>query len=488
MKRYALFLLAAGSAVDAFAQQAQLDSNQTLFNVLTAINAAGYDAEIDSPSNHPLRAEIRKHIAARNLSTVAELRRFFAEHRKKDWTSELSQYVSFALAVDGTDQYQWRFKLEEIPPDALALEGFGALMTRFHQQANLDDLWKQSQPAYQAVLEPLHTPVTLTLQAVAAYLRVPSTGQLGRRFFVYADLMAAPHHIQARGYADDYFVVLTPTTEPRIDQIRQAYIGFLVDPFATKFAEKVEKKKPLIDLAQAAPALPEAYKSDFLLLTTKCLVKAVEARMLPASRREQTLKEALGEGYILAPYFFEALALYEKQESAMRLYYPDMIDAIDLSKEDRRLANVTFFAAPVERKVRAAEAPRPPELTGICKALEEAEDLYRARNLDGAREKFLKAAEEARERPLQAKAYYGLARIATLQKDPELAEKLFARVLESEPEPADKAWALYYLGRLAELSGEAERSAQYLQDALKVEGASKAAREAAEKALKSRRN
>jgi tetratricopeptide (TPR) repeat protein len=482
--RFALFFL----TVAACAQQAQLDSNRTLFNVLTAINLAGYDAEIESPSNHPLRAAIRQELGARKLSTVGELRRFFAAHRKDGWTAELSQYVSFALAVDGTDQYQWRFKLEEIPPDALALEGFGALMTRFHQQAKLDELWARVQPAHDALLEPLHAPVTLALQSVAAYLRVPSTGQLGRRFFVYADLMGAPHHIQARGYADDYFVVLTPTPEPRIDQIRQAYIGFLVDPLATKFAEKVEKKKPLIDLAQAAPALPEVYKSDFLLLTTKCLVKAVDARMQPVSRREALLNEALGEGYILTPYFFEALAQYEKQESAMRLHYPDMIDGIDLVKEDKRLASVTFLAAPIDRKVRAVPPPRPPELVGVRKVLEEAEDLYRARNLEAAREKFVRAAEDARERPLQAKAYYGLARIATLQKDPELAEKLFARVLESEPEASDRAWALYYLARLAELSGESERSLKLLKEALKVEGATKALREAAEKALKQPRN
>src|SRR5205814_7929064 len=33
----------------------QLDASPTLFTVMAAINAAGYDAELASPNNHPLR-------------------------------------------------------------------------------------------------------------------------------------------------------------------------------------------------------------------------------------------------------------------------------------------------------------------------------------------------------------------------------------------------------------------------------------------------
>jgi len=470
------------SIVSVCAQQATLDANRTVFNVLTAINAAGYDAEIDSPNNSPVRAAVRKEIAARNLETVAELKRFFAQHRRRDWTEELSQYISFALAVDGTNQYQWRFRTEEIPPDAQALEGFGALMTRFHGEAKLDELWQKVEPTYNHALERYHEPVTLTLQQVSAYLRVPSSGQMGRKFHVFIELMGAPHHIQARSYADDYFVVVTPSPELRVEEIRQAYLGFVLDPLATKYSEKIEKKKPLIDLAQPAPLLPGLYKEDFLLLTTKSLVRAVEARLAPASRCDAMVKQALGEGYILSPYFFETLQLYEKQEAAMRLYYPEMIDAIDLRKEDKRLASVEFLSTPVVKTVKTPVA-FPPEPTGAAKVLVDAEDLYTARKLPESREKFLSVLNETKEKPLQAKAYYGLARIAALERNPELSQNLFRQVLESEPEPAVRAWAHVYLGRLAGLAQENEEAAGQFEDALKVEGATSAARDAAQKAL-----
>jgi len=90
---------------------------------------------------------------------------------------------------------------------------------------------------------------------------------------------------------------------------------------------------------------------------------------------------------------------------------------------------------------------------------------------------------ETDEKPLHAKAYYGLARIAALEKDPELAERLFRKTLESDPDGYTKAWTHVYLGRLAEAAGERERAAEEYKAALAVEGASVAARQGAEKGL-----
>jgi len=86
---------------------------------------------------------------------------------------------------------------------------------------------------------------------------------------------------------------------------------------------------------------------------------------------------------------------------------------------------------------------------------------------------------------MHATAYYGLARIAILQKDPEAAERLFKKTLELEPEPQVKSWALVYLGRLSIAAGDREQAAQYFQNALKVEGASPAAQQAASQGVES---
>src|SRR5690606_5433393 len=110
------------------------------------------------------------------------------------------------------------------------------------------------------------------------------------------------------------------------------------------------------------------------------------------------------------------------------------------------------------------------------KTLEEAEQLYTGRNLDSARAAYLKVIEETDQKPLHAKAYYGLARIAALKNDPELAEKLFQQILELSPDPQTAAWAHVYLGRLSDIAGDREAASGHYQAALRVHGASNAAR------------
>ncbi|MEX2263438.1 MAG: hypothetical protein WD696_15885 [Bryobacteraceae bacterium] len=461
-------------------EQGQLDASPTLFTVLAAMNAAGYDAEIDSPNNHPLREMVRKEIAARNPAVLAELREFFKQHRQRDEIAEQSQYVSYALSVKGPPDFEIRFRDVEIPPDVLPVMNLSGLLSRFYEEAGIEELWRKAQPAFDKAIESYHTPATRAVLEVNSFLRNSASGYLGRRFQIYIDLLGAPNQIQSRSYGDDYFVVLTPSPEPQIEDVRHGYLHYLLDPLATKFAAQVEKKKSLIDYAQGAPALPKFYKEDFLLLATESLIKAVESR-LSRSGRAAMVDQAVREGYILTAYFAEQLPEYEKQEQGMRLYFPELIEAIDLKKEVRRLDKVQFAAEPAMRKAKVVVAERKVELTGVFKTLEDAERLYGNRELDKAREAYLRVLQETDEKSLHAKSYYGLARIAVLQRDPSLAERLFQKILESQPDAEVKGWTLVYLGRLADAAGERDQAVKYYNDALSVTGASAGARKAAEK-------
>ncbi|MEO6760708.1 MAG: tetratricopeptide repeat protein, partial [Saprospiraceae bacterium] len=217
-------------------------------------------------------------------------------------------------------------------------------------------------------------------------------------------------------------------------------------------------------------------------LTTACLAKAIEAR-LKKGEGPKMAEQALKEGFILVPYFYEALAVYEKQEVSMRLYYPELIEAIDLKKEDKRLQGVEFVSTRPTRTIKASRAEQPPEITGVFKTLEDAEDLDRAKKYADAKPLFLRVLQETPERPLHAKAYYGLARIAALQRDPELAVKLFEKVLQLEPDDTIKSLSHVNLGHLWAVNNEQERAVEQYQAALAVKGISPAIRKAAEKAL-----
>ena len=81
----------------------QLDSNETLFYVLAAINAAGYDEQADSSTNNPLRARIREYLAKQNLKSLLPLRRYVRDHKPKNPGAELGQLGALgALGVTVT--------------------------------------------------------------------------------------------------------------------------------------------------------------------------------------------------------------------------------------------------------------------------------------------------------------------------------------------------------------------------------------------------
>jgi tetratricopeptide (TPR) repeat protein len=479
------FLALLSGIVTAAAQQIQLDADPRVFSVLAAINAAGYDTDLQSANAHPLREEVRNAVARRNPGVLPELRRFFAEHRQKDPTSELSQYLSFALSVRSMPEFDLRFNEAEIPPDVRQLAGFERLMQRFHREAAIDELFKTYEQVYDTAMARYQEGAARAITEVNAYLRNPSVGSLGRSFKVLIDLLGAPNQILVKNFQDDFYVVLTPSADPQIDYIRYSYFRFTIDPLTLKFAGELQKKRGLIDYAQGAAALDEVYKSDFQLLAGASLIKAVEARLAPASKRQAMIDQALREGYVVTPAFAELLPAYEKQEQSMRLHFPDMIKAIDLKREEKRLAAVDFLKErPVKRaKVVEQKQAEPAPLTGALRKIEDADDLIRKRELGPARELLLTAVKEADRQPTKARAYFGLARIATLQNQKDESLQLFETTLESQPEPSVKAWTLYYLGRLSELRGEPEKAIEYFRSALATDGISHQAKGLTENAL-----
>jgi tetratricopeptide (TPR) repeat protein len=459
------------------AELGQLDASPTLFTVMAALNAAGYSADLASPVNHPLRDEIRAELAKRNIPSLAAIREYFERHRKKNDVLELSQYISFGLTASGPPTFAIKERDVDIPPDVLPIRDFSPLLAAFYKEANIEDLWYRSQPAIEQYLTLYHGPVSEAVLQVNSYLRQQTSGFKGRHFQIFVELLAAPNQVQTRSYANEYTIVLTPSPEPRIFDVRHAYLHYLLDPLSTRYQEILDRKKPLADLAQQAPALDDSFKQDFLLLTTESLIKAIEAKL---DRKPEGVQQALRQGYILTPYFAEQLPIYEKQEQAMLYYYPTLVSAIDLLIENTRLSHVQFDREPAERAVvKTAPPALPAPPTGAAKTLDDAEKLYTARDLDQAKKLYLAVLQQTDNPAMHADAYYGMARIAALQKDPELAQQLFKKTLDLQPEPQVKGWTLVYLGRLSMAAGDRAQAAQYFQSALKVEGASAAAQQAA---------
>jgi tetratricopeptide (TPR) repeat protein len=474
-------------------QTGQLDSSKTLFAVMAAIDAGGFDAESGLPSAHPVRKALRAYIG-KTLPSIDALKRYVRDHRPKNAAAEFSQYVSFALLSKGPPDFGWTNPNLPPPPDVATIDDLAPLLADFYREANIEALWREVQPYYDRAIEQYTEPVSRGVLQVNAYLRNPTSGYLGRRFQIFVDLLGVPSQVQNRHYLDDDYVVVTPYLnedyavlrsglEIQAEDIRHAYLHYLADPLGLKFAAELKKKAALGDYALGSPLIEEQYKTDFIRLATECFIKAVEARM---ARKPALAQQALREGFVVTPALFELLGKYEQQDLSMRLYFPDMVTSIDLKKEEKRLDHIDFVSERPTRTIRVTQTvtPAEPVLTGAAKTLDEAEQAYAARDLARAKQIYLRVLQETAGNPMHAKAYYGLARIAVLERDPETGDRLFRKVLELDPDAATRSWSLLYLGRLADSQGEREQAQEHYKAALAVEGVPDSVRQAAEKGLK----
>lgn len=485
MRAVSFFISFAWACIPCFAQAPQSSANQldgspAIFAVMCAIHAAGYNTEIDSPTNHQMRKALSEDLAKRDLQSLPPLRRFVRDHKPKDPSQEFSQYISYALTTTGPPLFEPVHPNLPLPPDVDALYGFTPLLVDFYREANIETLWRQAQPYYDQMIGRYSQPASRAVLEVNAYLRNVTSGFLGRHFQIYVDLMGPPNQVQTRSYVDDYYIVVTPAAEMPINDIRHAYLHYLVDPLAIKFAADLKKKAALIDYAQGSPILSSVYKENFGLLAIECFIKAVESRL---SKKPDLVTQALREGYVVTPAFAELLATYEKQEQAMRLYFPELVAGIDLRKEEKRLDQIDFVSAPAVKTFTTTRVEPPPVLTGAAKTLDEAEQAYIDRDVPRAKSLFLRALQETEQKPLHAKAYYGLARVAVLERDPETGDRLFRKVLELEPDASTQSWSLLYLGRLADSQGERDQAAEFYRHALAVRDAPETVRVAAQKGL-----
>jgi predicted negative regulator of RcsB-dependent stress response len=214
------------------------------------------------------------------------------------------------------------------------------------------------------------------------------------------------------------------------------------------------------------------------------LIKAIDSRLMHggAEKRAAFVDRAMREGYVLTAALADLLPAYEKQPDAFRLYYPDLIAAVDVKKEEKRLRTVQYVQSVAPRVI---SPPAKLELSPAEASLEAAEGLYEQHDYENAQKTFKKVFEQTADKSLQGRAYYGLARIAVHENRRTEAVELFERTAANNPNPAITAWAHVYLGRLALADGKPEKAGDQFKLALATEGISAMAREAAEKGLQS---
>jgi tetratricopeptide (TPR) repeat protein len=262
-----------------------------------------------------------------------------------------------------------------------------------------------------------------------------------------------------------------------MEQIRHTYLHYLLDPLALKYPAEMDRLKPLLEEVKKAP-MDNSFKNDVSLLVTECFIRAIEARTgfqrkASDAERQAVVQQANEQGYILTPYFYDALLKFEKSPTGLRLAYSDMLLAIDVHKEQKQAAHVQF-AAKADPELLRFRTTQP-------KLLVTAEQRLSAGDTANAKKLAQQALDSKSEDP--GRALFILAQVATMNRDIQGARTYFEQALGVAREPKVVAWSHIYLGRIFDLQEDRPAALDHYRAALNASVSLPEAKAAAERGI-----
>ncbi len=473
-----------------------VDGSEAMFTTMCALLAAGFESNISSDNWTAFRAQMRERLRQQQGPAVDAVREFYKQHELRDPGETLSRYLWFGLVSGPAPRFQSVLRRDELPPEVLALEGFSEILSNYYQEQKIGEMWRQVQPIYNREIERLHDPVSQIVFVSTAYLReiLDPTGP--RTFTIVVEPLVG-RITNVRNFGDHYALVLSGENQIPADVVRHAFLHFLLDPLPLMYPHVIAVKKPLYDVGATAPKLSPELKDDFASYFAECTVRAVELKLkrMSPSEREAAMDRDDEDGYVLVRPLFGALPKFENSEPSMRLFFPDLVRAIDTAAESKRLAAVKFAAwEPSQPQEEAASREvarrRQAQLTTVpndaeaIAALTEGERRIAEKNPRAAEVSFQKVLTRY---PDQPRAWYGIGLVALMDHDAPRAKEVFGRLTTGEhaatKDPMVLAWSHVYLARIYDDEGNAEVAKAEYQLALTVEGGPEQAKLAAQKGL-----
>lgn len=474
-----------------------VDGSEPMFTAMCALLASGFEADISAENWRPLRAQLRDRMQHQQGPAVDAIREYYKQHDSADPGAALSRYLWFGLVAGPAPNFKPTMRREDLPPEVLALEGFSDLLSKYYQEQNIRQLWRQMQPAYNREIERMHDAVSQIVFVAGGYLRAMSKPTEERTFTIIVEPLVG-HITNVRNYGDHYAIVLSGADDVPVDVVRHAYLHFMLDSLPLRYSHVVSVKRPLFEKAAAAPRLAPDLKDDFPSYFAECMVRAVELKLRKMSpgERDAALERNDSDGYVLVRPLFAALPKFEGSEPSMELFFPELVRSIDVAAELKRVSTLQFAAADrhqiasdlnteeVARRRAAAMPDTVPNDADAIAALTEGERRIAEKNARAAEVSFQKVVAKY---PDQPRAWYGLGLVALLDHDGPRAKEVFGRLTAGEhaatSDPMVLAWSHIYLARIYDGEGQARQAQAEYQAALTVPNSPEQARQAAQKGL-----
>ncbi|HYT23132.1 MAG TPA: hypothetical protein VEW05_23225 [Candidatus Polarisedimenticolia bacterium] len=473
-----------------------VDGSEAMFTTMCALVAAGFESNVSSDNWTAFRAQMRERLRRQQGPAVEAVREFYRQHELRDPGATLSRYLWFGLVSGPAPAFQPILRRDELPPEVIALEGFSEILSSYYQEQKIGQLWRQVQPVYNREVERLHDPLSQIVFVASAYLREILDPSGPRTFAVVVEPLVG-RITNVRNFGDHYALVLSGGEEIPADVIRHAFLHFLLDPLPLMYPHVTAVKRPLFEKAAPAPRLAPELKDDYASYFAECTVRAVELKLkrISPGEREAAMNRDDEDGYVLVKPLFAALPKFENSEPSMKLFFQDLVRAIDTGAEARRLATVKFAPAEAAKaedeaaneevaRRRSAAPTTVPNDAEVITALTEGERRIAEKNPRAAEASFQRVLTKY---PDQARAWYGIGLVALLDHDAARAKQVFGRLTTGEhaatQDPMVLAWSHVYLARIYDDEGNLEVAKMEYQSVLNVEGGPEQAKQAAQKGL-----
>jgi hypothetical protein len=474
-----------------------VDGSEPMFATMCALLASGFESNISAENWRPLRAQLRDRMQHQQGPAVDAIREYYKQHDSADPGAALSRYLWYGLVAGPAPNFKPTMRREDLPPEVLALEGFSELLSKYYQEQNIHQLWRQMQPAYNREIERMHDAVSQIVFVASGYLRAMSKPTEQRTFTIIVEPLVG-HITNVRNYGDHYAIVLSGADDVPVDVVRHAYLHFMLDPLPLRYSHVVSVKRPLFEKAAGAPRLAPDLKDDFPSYFAECLVRAVELKLRKMSpgERDAALERNDSDGYVVVRPLFAALPKFEGSEPSMELFFPDLVRSIDVAAELKRVSTLQFAPADrhqntsdlnteeVARRRAVAMPDTVPNDADAIAALTEGERRIAEKNARAAEASFQRVVAKY---PDQPRAWYGLGLVALLDHDGPRAKEVFGRLTAGEhaatSDPMVLAWSHIYLARIYDGEGQPRQAQAEYQAALTVPNSPEQARQAAQKGL-----
>ncbi|HEY1208484.1 MAG TPA: hypothetical protein VGE85_03885 [Terracidiphilus sp.] len=508
----------APSLVDPAGPTISMISTEPVFLMAAALNACGYDdgLEESAPVRKRVREEMNQALAksedARNKRDHLCL--YIAQHRMTGGVRDIAQYISLALYLTPPPDLETVVELTEMPPDSTQVIEVVPLLRDFAAAMDMHGIWLVVHPIYDKEADLLHDPLSKMIVSTNLYLKMPAETYNGRRFIVVIEPMLSPRTINARIYGTDYVVVVSPVNGTvRMSDVRHTYLHYVIEPLLYFRTNALARTQPILKEIHDAP-LEFRYRSDTVVLTVECLIKAIEARImdtgipeykipanvdrseLPRYERERlayqqkvdavryaTMRHDMTQGFVLTQYFYEEMIKFEKDPVSLKDIMGEMVYSMDIDQQVHRARNLDFDKEG-DSDVLSRNTPR--KLTGL--------DLAEARLAAGdvatagamARQALVDNTDSSNSDAVanSARAEFILARVAILTGHPEQAIEGFQRTLATSKDPRLLAWSHIYLGRMLDLDCKRDEALTEYKEALKARDGQLDTRLSAERGVK----